>query len=108
MCGQTKSTARAANRISAPRDVTATVESIPLIVASILSKKLAEGIGNLVMDVKTGSGAFLPDIGEARALAEELRAVGQSCGLRVSCMLTDMGSPLGTYAGNALEVYECV
>lgn len=106
--GQTERIVPLDRRLYALRDVTATVESIPLIVASILSKKLAEGIGNLVMDVKCGSGAFLPDINEARELAEELRAVGKACGLAVSCFLTDMGSPLGSFGGNALEVYECL
>lgn len=106
--GQTERMVPLDRRLYALRDVTATVESIPLIVASILSKKLAEGLGNLVMDVKCGSGAFMKDFADARKLAEELRIVGKACGLTVSCFLTDMSSPLGRFAGNALEVYECI
>lgn len=106
--GQTEHMVPLDRRLYALRDVTATVESIPLIVASILSKKLAEGLGNLVMDVKCGSGAFMKDFDDARKLAEELRIVGKACGLNVSCFLTDMSSPLGRFAGNALEVYECI
>lgn len=106
--GQTEQIVPLDRRLYALRDVTATVESIPLIVASILSKKLAEGIGNLVMDIKCGSGAFLPEITDARMLANELRVIGKSCGISVSCFITDMGSPLGRCAGNALEVYECL
>jgi pyrimidine-nucleoside phosphorylase len=106
--GQTESVARLDRRLYAFRDVTATVESIPLIVGSILSKKLAEGISNLVMDVKYGSGAFMEKFADARELAVWLRNVGKRCGLNIRCLLTDMGSPLGAYAGNALEIYECI
>lgn len=106
--GQTESVARLDRRLYAFRDVTATVESIPLIVGSILSKKLAEGISNLVMDVKFGSGAFMEHFNDARNLAVWLKNVGERCGLKTRCILTDMGSPLGEYAGNALEIYECI
>lgn len=106
--GQTDTVARLDRRLYALRDVTATVESIPLIVGSILSKKLAEGIGHLVMDVKFGSGAFMQKYEDARNLAVWLKRVGEQCGVNMRCLLTDMGSPLGTYAGNALEIYECV
>ncbi len=106
--GQTDTVARLDRRLYALRDVTATVESIPLIVGSILSKKLAEGIGHLVMDVKFGSGAFMQKYEDARNLAVWLKRVGEQCGVNMRCLLTDMGSPLGTYAGNALEIYECI
>lgn len=106
--GQTESVARLDRRLYAFRDVTATVESIPLIVGSILSKKLAEGISHLVMDVKFGSGAFMQKYEDARNLAVWLKQVSKRCGLSTRCVLTDMGSPLGTYAGNALEIFECV
>jgi pyrimidine-nucleoside phosphorylase/thymidine phosphorylase len=106
--GQTTKVAPLDRRLYAMRDVTATVESIPLIVGSILSKKLASGIGGLVMDVKYGSGAFMAKVDDARALAQQLRRVGQECGLAVRCVLSDMGSPLGTYAGHALEIYETI
>ena len=106
--GQTTKVAPLDRRLYAMRDVTATVESIPLIVGSILSKKLASGIGGLVMDVKYGSGAFMPKVDDARALAQQLRRVGQECGLAVRCVLSDMGSPLGTHAGHALEIYETI
>ena len=106
--GQTTKVAPLDRRLYAMRDVTATVESIPLIVGSILSKKLASGIGGLVMDVKYGSGAFMSKVADARALAQQLRRVGQECGLPVRCVLSDMGSPLGTHAGHALEIYETI
>ncbi len=106
--GQTDTVARLDRRLYALRDVTATVESIPLIVGSILSKKLAEGIGHLVMDVKFGSGAFMQKYEDARNLAVWLKRVGEQCGVNMRCLLTDMGSPLGPFAGNALEIYECV
>jgi len=92
----------------AVRDVTATVESIPLIVASILSKKLAAGIGALVMDVKTGSGAFAAEMAMARELAEGLVEVATGAGLPIVALITDMDQPLGRAAGNALEVGEAV
>lgn len=106
--GQTEEIAPLDKRLYAMRDVTATVESIPLITASILSKKLAEGIGCLVMDVKFGSGAFMQAKDDALALAESIAAVGSLSGLNIRCLLTDMGSPLGDRAGNSLEIAECV
>ena len=106
--GQTAAVAPLDRRLYALRDVTATVESIPLIVGSILSKKLASGISGLVMDVKYGSGAFMSEVADARALALQLSRVGRECGLAVCCVLSDMGSPLGTHAGHALEIYETI
>src|SRR5690606_23150449 len=89
-------------------DVTATVECIPLIVASILSKKLAEGIDALVLDVKVGRGAFMKSIEDARALATALVRVGTAAGKRVTALLTDMNTPLGLTIGNALETREAI
>ena len=106
--GQTEQIAPLDKRLYALRDVTDTVESVPLITASILSKKLAEGIGALVMDVKFGSGAFMQEKSDALALAESISAVGKASGLQIRCALTDMGSPLGDRAGNSLEVEESV
>lgn len=106
--GQTGEIAPVDKRLYAMRDVTDTVESIPLITASILSKKLAEGIGGLVMDVKFGSGAFMEKKSDALALAQSIASVGRAAGVNVRCALTDMGSPLGDRAGNALEIEECV
>jgi pyrimidine-nucleoside phosphorylase len=106
--GQTDEIAPLDKKLYAMRDVTDTVESVPLITASILSKKLAEGIGCLVMDVKFGSGAFMRAKSDAMALAESIAAVGSAAGLKIRCALTDMGSPLGDRAGNTLEVIECV
>nr|WP_277985143.1 thymidine phosphorylase [Salinicola tamaricis] len=91
-------------RLYGVRDVTATVESLPLIVASILGKKLACGLGSLVMDVKVGSGAFMPTPEAARALAEAIVATGCAAGTPTSVLLTDMNQPLARCAGNALEV----
>jgi pyrimidine-nucleoside phosphorylase len=105
--GQTDEIAALDKRLYQLRDVTGTIESNPLIVASILSKKLAEGLSGLVMDVKFGSGAFMDTMEKADALAQELIAVGKLCGLKVRAVLSNMNSPLGTYAGNLLEIYEC-
>jgi thymidine phosphorylase len=102
--GQTGDLAPADGRLYAIRDVTATVESLDLITASILSKKLAAGLDALVMDVKVGSGAFLPDIADARALATRIARVATGAGLPTTALLTDMDSPLASAAGNALEV----
>jgi thymidine phosphorylase len=106
--GQTDDLAPADRRLYAIRDVTATVESIPLITASILSKKLAAGLDGLVMDVKAGSGAFMPTLDQAQALAASLVEVAGGAGLPCRALLTDMGQCLGRTAGNALEVAEAV
>jgi pyrimidine-nucleoside phosphorylase len=108
MIGQTDRIAPADRRIYALRDVTATVESIPLIVASILSKKLAEGIDALVLDVKVGRGAFMKTLVHARALADALVRVGTAAGKRVTALLTDMSAPLGRAVGNAIETREAL
>jgi thymidine phosphorylase len=102
--GQTKDLAPADKRIYATRDVTATVESIPLITASILSKKLAAGLDALVMDVKAGSGAFMPTMEKSIALAESIVAVGNGAGVKTSALITDMNESLAPCAGNAIEV----
>ncbi len=106
--GQTADLAPADRLLYGIRDVTATVESIPLITASILSKKLAAGLQFLVMDVKTGSGAFMPAHEDARALARSLVEVAGGAGLPTSALLTDMYQPLASAAGNALEVQNAV
>ncbi len=108
MIGQTDRIVPADKRMYALRDVTATVESIPLIVASILSKKLAEGIDALVLDVKVGRGAFMKTADDARALANALVRVGTAAGKRVSALLTDMTAPLGRAIGNANETAEAL
>ncbi|TPE53014.1 thymidine phosphorylase [Amaricoccus solimangrovi] len=104
ICGQTADIAPADRRLYAIRDTTATVESIDLITASILSKKLAAGLKGLVLDVKTGSGAFMPGIEQSRALARTLVDVANDAGCRTRALITDMNEPLATAAGNALEV----
>ena len=106
--GQTGTLAPADRRLYAIRDATATVESLPLIVASILSKKLAAGLDALVMDVKTGTGAFMPELERARELAEAIVAVAGGNGLLTSALLTDMNQVLGRSAGNAVEVRESI
>lgn len=106
MCGQTRELAPADRRLYALRDATATVPSIPLICASILGKKLAEGVGTLVLDVKEGMGAFLRGPGTARRLAETLVETARGCGVRALALITSMDTPLGMMAGNALEVRE--
>jgi pyrimidine-nucleoside phosphorylase len=108
MIGQTSRIAPADKRIYALRDVTATVECIPLIVASILSKKLAEGIDALVLDVKVGRGAFMKTEKDARALADALVRVGTAAGKQVTALLTDMSAPLGRMVGNAMETREAI
>lgn len=106
--GQTDDLAPADRRIYALRDVTGTIESIPLITASILSKKLAEGIDGLVMDVKTGSGAFMPTVKSATALAKSIVDVCRAMKTKIVVMITDMEQPLGRAIGNSLEIRECI
>ena len=108
LIGQTAEIAPADRRLYALRDVTGTVESVPLISASIMSKKIAEGIGGLVLDVKTGSGAFMKTLDDSRALARSLVAIGEASGVRCEAVLTRMDAPLGTHIGNAAEVIECL
>lgn len=105
--GQTSEICPADKRIYALRDVTATVESLPLICASIMSKKLAEGVGALVLDVKFGSGAFMKTERAAETLADKLAGIGTAHGKRVATLLTNMEQPLGAFIGNALEMGEC-
>lgn len=108
LIGQTKEIAPADKLIYSLRDVTGTVESIPLITASIMSKKLAEGIDALVLDVKTGSGAFMKNLKDAEDLAHSLTNTAKSFGKKCITYITDMNQPLGNYIGNWLEVYESV
>lgn len=106
--GQTNSLAPADKRLYAARDISATVESIPLITTSILSKKLAEGLDGLVMDIKVGNGAFMTDDLQAHKLANSLVHVANQLGVTTHALLTDMNSPLAASAGNSLEIYECI
>ena len=108
MTGQTREIVPADRLLYALRDVTGTVESIPLITASILSKKAAEGAGGLVLDVKFGSGAFMKEAGLAESLAQSLVDTGTALGLKITALLTDMNEPLGNKVGNFLEVEECM
>lgn len=108
LIGQTKNIAPADRLIYSLRDVTATVESIPFITASIMSKKLAEGIDGLVLDVKTGSGAFMKELKDSRELAKSLMKAAHAFDKNVIAFITDMNQPLGNYIGNWLEVYESI
>jgi pyrimidine-nucleoside phosphorylase len=108
MAGQTAEIAPADRKMYALRDATATIPYIPLIVASIMSKKLAEGLDALVLDVKTGSGAFMESDHDAVRLAEALVATGLRFNVKTQAVISDMSQPLGKYVGNAVEVYECI
>lgn len=105
---QTDNLAPADKRLYSIRDVTATVESIPLITASILSKKLAAGLDTLVMDVKVGNGAMMTSLADAQALADSISSVANNAGVKTQAIITDMNQVLGVTAGNALEMYETV
>ncbi|MBN1822872.1 MAG: thymidine phosphorylase [Endomicrobiales bacterium] len=108
MIGQTEDIAPADKKMYELRDVTATVDSIPLICASIMSKKLAEGSDALVLDVKTGSGAFMKKEKDARTLAKKMKSIGEKCGKKVNVYITGMHQPLGNAVGNSLEIKQAV
>ena len=108
MAGQTAELAPADKKMYALRDATATVEAIPLIVASIISKKGAAGLDAMIIDVKVGNGAFMREEARARDLAHALVSTGNSCGIKTRALLTDMNQPLGGAVGNSLEVEECI
>lgn len=108
LAGQTKKIVPADRKLYALRDAASMIESVPLIVGSIMSKKLAEGLDALVLDVKTGSGAFMENKWDAQELAKALVKTGNDFGVRTEALITDMNQPLGKYVGNALEVYECL
>ena len=108
MMGQTKSLVPADKKLYALRDVTATVRSIPLITASIMSKKIAEDLDALVLDVKTGNGAFMSNFNDAKQLAKLMVAVGKRFDIATSALITDMSQPLGNACGNWVEILECV
>jgi len=108
LIGQTKEIAPADKKLYALRDVTATIQSIPLISASIMSKKLAEGIDALVLDVKTGSGAFMQEYNQSVSLAKSLISIGEQAGKKTVAYITNMEQPLGNAIGNWLEIVECI